>query len=117
MQDFRNIEAWQLSRPFVVAIYRTTRKWPRSEIFGLSSQVRRSSSAVGAAIAEALGRSTRRDTARVLQNAVSEGNETLHHLITALDLGYLTTAEFDALVAQLEPIRQKTFNLLMRIRR
>jgi four helix bundle protein len=117
VQDFRNIEAWRLSRPFVVAIYRTTRRWPRDELFGLTGQVRRSASAVGAAIAEAFGRSTRADTARVLQNAVSEGNETLHHLMTALDPGYLEQAEFDSLVEQLAPIRQKTFNLLMRIRR
>ena len=117
MQDFRNIEAWQLSRPFVVAVYRATRSWPREELFGLTSQVRRSATAIGASLAEAFGRSTRADTARVLQHAVSEGNETLHHLMTALDLDYLSPEEFERLEKQLNPIRTKTFNLLMRIRR
>jgi four helix bundle protein len=78
VQDFQRIDAWQLSRPLIVAIYRITRSFPSDERFGLSLQVRRSASAIGAGIAEAFGRSTRTDCARVLQNAVSEGNETLH---------------------------------------
>ena len=116
MQDFRRIEAWQLSRPLVVAVYRATRRFPREEQYGLTSQLRKSVSAIGANIAEAFGRSTKADVARVLQHSVSEGNETLHHLITALDLGYLDKEQFDGLVEQLEPVRRKTFNLMMRFR-
>lgn len=116
VQDFRNIEAWQLSRPLTAAIYAASKRFPPEERFGLTMQVRRSVSSIGANIAEAFGRATRADTARVLQTSVSEGNETLHHLITALDLGYLTQAEFDELVAKLEPVRQKLYNLLLRIR-
>ncbi len=116
MQDFRNIEAWQLARPLTVAIYVATRQFPIEERFGLTAQVRKSTSAIGAAIAEAFGRATRQDAARCLQTAISEGNETLHHLITALDLNYLSQAEFEVLMSKLEPVRQKTFNLLMRIK-
>ena len=116
MQNFRKIEAWQLSRPLVIAIYRATRAFPRDERFLLTSQLRRSASSIGANIAEAFGRATRADTARVLQHSVSEGNETLHHLITALDLGYLSQEQFAELEKRLELVRTKTFNLLMRIR-
>ena len=116
MQDFRRIQAWQLSRPLVVAVYKATRRWPREEQFGLIAQVRKSASSIGANIAEAFGRSTRADTARVLQHSVSEGNETLHHFITALDLGYLTQEEFDQLIALLEPVRTRVFNLMMKFR-
>lgn len=117
MQDFRRIEAWQLARPLVVAVYRVTRSFPVDERFGLTRQVRRSVIAIGASIAEAFGRATRTDCARVLQTAISEGNETLHHLIIAHDLGYLSDAELAALIDQLEIVRTKTFNLLMRLRR
>ncbi len=116
MQDFRKIEAWQLSRPLVVAVYRATSRFPIEERFGLTLQLRRSVSAIGASIAEAFERSTRTDCARVLQTAVSEGNEMLHHLITAHDLGYLSSDELDVLSAQLEAVHTKTFNLLMRLR-
>ena len=117
MQDFRRIEAWQLSRPLVVAVYRVSARFPREERFGLTLQVRKSVTSIGANIAEAMGRSTRAEVARVLQHSVSEGNETLHHLITALDLSYLTQQEFDSLTLLLEPVRTKTFNLMMRFRR
>jgi hypothetical protein len=43
--------------------------------------------------------------------------ESLHHLITALDLGYLEQQEFAALVELLEPVRTKTCNFLMNVRR
>src|SRR5688500_483539 len=117
MQDFRRIEAWQRARPLVVAIYRATRSFPVEERFALSLQVRKSANAIGASIAEAFGRATRTDCARVLQTAISEGNETLHHLIIARDVGYLSEAQFDELVKELETVRTKTFNLLMGLRR
>ena len=116
MQDFRQIEAWQLSRPLVVAVYRLTRGFPPEERFGLTQQVRRSATAIGASIAEAFGRASRTDCARVLQTAISEGNETLHHLIIAHDLGYLSEPQLQELMVQLEKVRSKTFNLLMRLR-
>ena len=116
MQDFRNIEAWQLCRPMVVDVYKLTKRFPREELFGLTSQLRRSAGAIGAAIAEGFGRSTRADCARCLQTAVSEGNETLHHLITALDLGYLNDTEYQRLETQVTRIRHKVINLVLRIR-
>ena len=99
MQDFQRIEAWQLSRT-LVAVYTVTRGFPLDERYGLTRQVRRSVTAIGASIAEAFGRATRTDCARVLQNAISEGNETLHHLTTAHDLGYLSDEDLHELTAQ-----------------
>ena len=116
MQDFRNIEAWQLCRPLTVAVYHATRRFPSEERFGLSLQVRRSVISIGANVAEAVGKATRKDAARCLQIAIGEGNETLHHLITALDLGYLTQSEFREVLAKLEPVRQKLYNLVLKIR-
>jgi four helix bundle protein len=116
VQDFRRIEAWQLARGLTVAVYRATRHFPIDERFGLTAQLRASTKAIGSAIAEAFGRATRKDCARCLQTAISEGNETLHHLITARDLDYVSQESFEYLVALLEPVRRKTFNLLMRIR-
>ncbi|MGH7680020.1 MAG: four helix bundle protein, partial [Gemmatimonadaceae bacterium] len=114
MQDFRNIEAWQLCRPMVVDVYRLTKRFPREELFGLTSQLRRSASAIGAAIAEAFGRSTRADCARCLQTAISEANEAIHHLITALDLGYVNDAEYHQIETQVTTIRHKAINLVLR---
>jgi four helix bundle protein len=101
----------------VVDVYRLSRGFPREELFGLTSQLRRSAGAIGAAIAEGFGRATRTDCARCLQTSVSEGNESIHHLITALDLSYINQAEFDHVEAQVTRIRYKVQNLILKIRR
>lgn len=116
MQDFRNLRAWQASRQLTVVVYAAVRRFPIEERFGLSAQLRSSVTSIGANIAEGFGRGTRADTARCLQIAVGSGCETLHHIITALDLGYLNQAEFDALEDKLGPVRRMLTNLLFRVR-
>lgn len=111
MQDFRNIEAWRLSMLLAIAVYKVTRDFPEDEQFGLTSQVRRSCNSIGANIAEAFGRGTRRDVARVLRIAKGEGNETFHHLTLAVEVGYLSREKYDSLIDQLETVRQKLHNL------
>jgi four helix bundle protein len=105
MQDFRKLRVWHDSRRLTVAIYKLVQKFPAYEQFGLCSQLRRAVSSIGANIAEGFGLGSRANTARCLQTSLSEAGETYHHLITALDLGYLTQAEFDEAEMQLEPLR------------
>jgi four helix bundle protein len=116
MQDFRNLRVWQASRQLTVAVYAAARRFPVEERFGLASQLRSSATSIGANIAEGFGRATRADTARCLQIAVGSGCETLHHITTAMDLGYITQAEFDTLEEKLGPVRRMLTNLLFRVR-
>ena|SRR5438552_17957576 len=116
MQDFRKLEVWQLCRPLTLVVYSTVRTFPDEERYGLSAQLRRSVSAIGANIAEAFGRGSNADVARGLQIAISEGNETLHHLIAALDLGYVSQAKFDELDERLGIVRRKLTNLFFKVR-
>ena len=116
MQDFRNLEVWKLCRPLVVAVYRVIKTFPDEERFGLSFQLRKSVSAIGANIAEGFGRGSRADTARCLQISISEGNETLHHLITAMDLEYINPAQFAELEEKLGLVRRKLTNLFFKVR-
>src|SRR6185295_18762221 len=95
MQDFRKLRVWQASRLLTVAVYRLVRRFPVEERFGLAAQLRSSVTSIGANIAEGFGRATPADTARCLQISVGSGCETLHHIYTALDLGYITEAEFN----------------------
>jgi four helix bundle protein len=116
MQDFRNLRVWQASRQLTVAVYAAVRRFPAEERYGLAAQLRSSATSIGANIAEGFGRATRADTARCLQIAVGSGCETLHHIITALDLGYLNQSEFEALEERLGPVRRMLTNLLFRVR-
>src|SRR5207253_2273235 len=115
MQDFRNLKVWHEARRLTVEVYKLVRQFPSYEQFGLCSQLRRSVSSIGANIAEAFGRGSRADTARCLQISLSEAGETYHHLITAVDLGYVSQSEFDAINDRLEVLRRRIAALFFRI--
>ena len=116
MQDFRKLRVWQASRLLAVAVYGAVKRFPVEERYGLSAQLRSSVTSIGANIAEGFGRATRADTARCLQIAIGSGCETLHHITTAMDLGYINQEEFDALEGQLGPVRRMLTNLMYRVR-
>lgn len=116
MQDFKKLRVWHESRRLTVTVYKLVKKFPAFEQFGLSSQVRRSVSAIGANIVEGFGLGSRANTARCLQTSMSEAGETYHHLITALDLEYITQEEFDEIEARLEPLRGGIAALFFKVR-
>jgi four helix bundle protein len=116
MQDFKKLRVWHDSRRLTVAVYKLVRQFPGYEQFGLCSQLRRSVASIGANIVEGFGQGSRANTARCLQTSLSEAGETYHHLATALDLEYVTQAEFDEIEAQLEPLRGGIAALFFKIR-
>jgi four helix bundle protein len=74
-------------------IFKITEKFPRTEQFGIVSQVRRSSSSVAANIAEGFGRGTTREFLRSLQIARSELEETRYFMLLSCDLGKISREE------------------------
>jgi four helix bundle protein len=57
MKDFRNLQVWGKAHDLTLAVYRETKHFPKEELFGLTSQMRRCSASIGANIAEGCGRS------------------------------------------------------------
>lgn len=95
MQDpkFTGLLVWQKAHAFVLEVYRTSATFPRSEIFGLTAQIRRSSLSVPANIAEGTKKS-RSDFRRYLKIAEGSLEETKYYLIVARDLGYIDKAKY-----------------------
>lgn len=60
-RDFTKIKAWQLADDLAVVVYKVTRQFPREEIYGLTSQLRRAASSVPANIAEGANRASKKD--------------------------------------------------------
>jgi four helix bundle protein len=84
---------WQKSMDMAVEVYRLTGRFPRSEMYRLTSQVTRAAASVPANIAEGNARGSRRDYAHFLSIAKGSLNETETFLFLALRLGYLSEAE------------------------
>ncbi len=92
--SFEKLEVWQNSRIFILDIYKLTSKFPSNELFGITSQIKRSSSSIATNIAEGTSRNTNKDKAHFLTISYSSAMETLNHLIISKDLNYVTENEY-----------------------
>ena len=94
MKDFKELRVWSKAHELTVLVYKLTRAFPRDEVYGLTSQVRRSAASVGANIAEGCGRHSDGEMTRFLQIARGSASETEYHLLLAKELGFLQEADF-----------------------
>lgn len=117
MQDFRKLRVWQRAHGLTVEIYRVTRAFPKDELYGLTSQLRRAASSIGANIAEGCGRGGDKEFAQFLQVATGSASEVGYHLLLARDLGYLGQEPYDALSAQAAECMQMLISLMKTVRR
>jgi four helix bundle protein len=88
-KSFRDLVVWQKAHQLVLAIYQTTRRFPRVEQFGLIPQIRRAAVSVAANIAEGFSKRGLSDKARFLNIAQGSLEEVHYYLLLAGDLGYM----------------------------
>lgn len=90
IRSYRDLEVWQKSRALVSRIYRLTKTFPKEEMFGLTSQLRRAAISVPSNIAEGKSRRSTRDYMRFLDIAYGSIAEVETQLHIACDLVYTT---------------------------
>jgi four helix bundle protein len=100
-KTFRDLKVWRKAHEFVIEVYRFTSAFLKSEIYGLSQQMRRAAVSIPANIAEGFARRGKSDKARFMNFAESSLEESRYYLILASDLGYGKT---DKLMNALEKI-------------
>lgn len=116
MQDFRKLKVWEKAHQLTLAVYRASVKFPKDELYGLTSQIRRASASIAANIAEGCGRGTDLDFARFLQNAMGSASELEYHLLLAHDLDYLTSTDYQTCNTQVNEIKKMLVALIGRLR-
>ena len=92
MVAFRNVKVWGKAHQLTLASYRATRSFPKTDVYGLTSQIRRAATSICANIAEGCGRRGKADFARFMQIALGSASELEYHLLLALDLGIINDA-------------------------
>ncbi len=100
MRDYAKIEAWKLADDLTVAIYERTRNFPREEVYGLTSQLRRASYSVPANIVEGSSRESKKDYLHFLYIARGSLSETQYFIHLSQRLGYFGADEAVALIGQ-----------------
>lgn len=93
MRDFRELKVWEKAHCLTLAVYRATTAFPRDEVYGLTSQIRRSCASIPANIAEGCGREGDAELARFLQIAMGSASELEYHLLLTRDLDFLNSSD------------------------
>jgi four helix bundle protein len=100
-RKFEDLVVWQKAHQLVLAIYSFTERFPKSEIYGLTPQLRRAAVSIPANIAEGFKRKGRADKARMLNIAEASLDECRYYLILTADLNYGSTVD---LITQLDEV-------------
>lgn len=106
MRDFQELQVWQLAHELTLDVCGISRTFPTDERFGMTSQIRRASASVAANIAEGCGRNGDAELARFLTIALGSLAETSYFLLLAHDLGYLTSADHEAVGGKVTALRR-----------
>ena len=109
IKSFTDLEAWRKGHQLVLVVYEITRLFPKDEIFGLISQMRRCVVSITCNIAEGFSRRTWREKMQFYSVACGSLTELQNQLLIARDVGYLMNAKFQA-IAQLTIEVQKIVN-------
>jgi four helix bundle protein len=116
MKGFRKLQVWERAHELTLAVYRATRDFPRDELYGLTSQLRRAATSIPAKIAEGCGRNTDADFARFLDIAMGSASEVEYLLLLAADLQLLDRSEHRTLDAGTTEVKRMLTSLLARLR-
>ena len=98
--SFEGLEVYQAARVLVRDIYRLQQKFPKTEVYALGDQIRRSASSVTSNIAEGSGRNSNKEKVHFIEIAYGSLMEAFSQLQIAQDLGYLTEQDIDTIRPQ-----------------
>ncbi len=116
MQDYKKLKVWEKSHQLTLAIYKVTASFPREEVYGLSSQMRRACASVPTNIAGGCGRGGTAEFARFLRIAAGSASEMEYQLLLAHDLHFLDQTEYDALNSEAGEVKRMLGALILKLR-
>jgi four helix bundle protein len=115
MEDFKDLRVWAKAHELTLLLYVRTRSFPKEEVYGLTSQIRRAASSIGANIAEGCGRRSDGEMKRFLQIARGSASELEYHLLLARDLSFLAADEFEDVKSRVLEIQRMLAVFVQRV--
>lgn len=106
MRNFKELKVWEKAHVLTLAVYKATATFPREELYGLTSQMRRACASVPANIAEGCGRNGEPELARFFNIAIGSASELEYHLLLARDLGFLKSQDYEPLATEVIEVKK-----------
>ena len=112
MRNYRELQIWTKAHVLTLELYRLSRGFPREEMYGLTSQLRRAAVSIGANLAEGCGRRTSSELARFVKIAMGSASELDYHLLLCRDLGFISEGDFTTSETKLTEVRKMLTSFL-----
>ena len=112
IKHFKDLYVWQKAHELAIKIYKTTARFPKIELFGLTNQLRRAATSITANIAEGMGRGSYPDRLRFYYNSRGSIYEVESYLVAARDLEYISISEYNELLESLDFSRKILNNFI-----
>jgi len=111
------MQVWRKAHDLAIKVYKATNPFPREEVYGLTSQIRRAAASVPTNIAEGCGRNTDNELARFMEIASGSASELDYLLLLAMDIGLLAKDSHGQLLAELTEIRKMLTTFIRTVRK
>ena len=112
----RDLKVWNDSINFVTKIYQITNNFPKEELFGITSQIRRASVSIPSNIAEGAARTSKKEFNNFLSIALGSASEVETQLIISKNLNYLNIDSFNTIIQDLNKIQRMISGLMKSIK-
>ena len=116
MKDFRDLKVWERGHKLTLEIYKITSRFPREEMYGLTSQIRRACASIPTNIAEGCGRSRDTELARFIEIAIGSASELEYQLLLSRDLELINEADFKSLIAEAVEIKKMLISFFQKLK-
>jgi four helix bundle protein len=115
VKDFHELKVWQKAHELTLSVYRVTAAFPREELYGLTSQLRRASASIAANLAEGCGRSGDAEFARFCSMAMGSASELEYHLLLAKDLKLIKPTDYEELAPRATELKRMLTALIQKL--
>jgi four helix bundle protein len=109
------LKVWEKAHQLTLEVYKGTTGFPRDELYGLTSQIRRSSASIAANIAEGCGRGGTTELRRYLQISMGSASELEYHLLLARDLRILDATTYESLAPRVTEIKRMLTSFMQKL--
>lgn len=116
INSYKNLIVWQKAFELSLFIYRITRNFPKEEVYGLISQMRRCAISIPSNIAEGYCRQRKLEYIQFLQIAFASGAELETQLLIAKELGYISISDFQKVNGLLQEVMRMLNSLIGKIK-
>lgn len=116
MKNFRDLKVWERGHNLSLKVYKITSGFPREEVYGLTSQMRRACVSIPTNISEGCGRSRDTELARFVEIAIGSASELEYLLLLSRDLEFTNEADFKVLIAETVEVKKMLISFFQKLR-